>query len=84
MKVNTFKFFLYLYKNKINQKEFMDKVQFDDKVTINNLIYFDIPDRENAEKFIKAVGAEDAYNLIDWEAMHVKKPSRRKIFAYAY
>lgn len=39
---------------------------------------------EEARGFMNAIGAEDAYNIIDWEAMHVARPSREQIFGYAY
>ena len=41
-------------------------------------------DEKASRKFINKVGAETAIDLIDWEAMHVRKPRRKEIFTNAY
>lgn len=83
MKIDSIKLRLYLFKIKMSLQEFMKLADFDASISINTLLCSGDLDRENSEKFINMVGAEDAYNLIDWEKMGAKKPSRREIFAYA-
>lgn len=82
MKIDLIKLRLYLSQIKMSLQEFMKLADFDASISINTLLCSDL-DRENSEKFINTVGAEDAYNLIDWEKMNARKPSRREIFAYA-
>lgn len=82
MKIDLIKLRLYLSQIKMSLQEFMKLADFDASISINTLLCSDL-DRENSEKFINTVGAEDAYNLIDWEKMDVRKPSRREIFVYA-
>ena len=83
MKIDSIKLRLYLFKIKMSLQEFMNLADFDASISINTLLCSGDLDRENSEKFINMVGAEDADNLIDWEKMDARKPSRREIFAYA-
>ncbi len=83
MKIDSIKLRLYLFKIKMSLQEFMKLADFDASISTNTLLCSGDLDRENSEKFINMVGAEDAYNLIDWEKMDARKPSRREIFAYA-
>ena len=83
MKIDSIKLRLYLFKIKMSIQEFMKLADFDASISTNTLLCSGDLDRENSEKFINMVGAEDAYNIIDWEEMDARKPSRREIFAYA-
>lgn len=84
MKINSKRLKKYLQKFGLTFNEFLKLVGLENQNNFDPFAGSGTLDKEATKKFIFLVGAEEAMELIDWEAMNVKRPKRRTIFANAY
>ncbi len=84
MKINREKLAIYLKKFGMNPNQFFKMLDLDIFTSLQLSFGSNTLNEESSRKFINAIGADDAMELIDWEAMNVRKPSRETIFGYAY
>ncbi len=73
----------YLQRNGIAFKVFMASLSDCDKDTIRALLSEECLDKAQTEKVVYSIGAECAYDIIDWSEVRGGKPSRKQIFANA-
>ncbi len=84
MKINKEKLANYLQKMGMNTSQFFNMLDLDIFTYLQLSFGGNTLNEESSRKFINAIGADDAMELIDWEAMNVRKPNREQIFGYAY
>lgn len=72
----------YLLRHGIAFKVFLSQLEECDKETIKALLSEECLTKEQTEKVVYSIGAECAYDIIDW-SIFGGKPSRKQIFANA-
>lgn len=72
----------YLAKLGMTEKEFFEALELDALTILDLHFGGNTLDEESSRKFLQAIGADHAVELIDWEAMNAREPIG--IFANAY
>lgn len=83
MKINREKLAIYLKNMRMTTSQFFAMLDLDIFSSLQLSFGGNTLNEECSRKFINAIGADDAMELIDWEAMNVRKPNRECIFGYA-
>lgn len=83
MKIKRNKLLKYLQRIGISEREFLDSLELSLDQHINYSLGGNTLDEESSRKFLNAIGADHAIELIDWEAMNIARPRNEYIFAYA-
>ena len=84
MKINRIRLAIYLARLGMSEKQFFEMLDLDVLSSVQIQLGGDTLNEECSRKFLNAIGAEDAIELINWEAMNVRKPRKHEIFANAY
>ena len=83
MKIKRNKLLKYLAKYDISEKEFINSLELSLDEHIKYSLGGNILNEESSRKFLNAIGADHAIELIDWEAMNIARPRNEYIFAHA-
>lgn len=84
MKIKRQKLREYLAKLGMTENQFIHDLELDVMSSLDLQLGGNTLDEESSRKFLNAIGADHAMELIDWEAMNVRKPSTEAILANAY
>lgn len=84
MRINRIKLFNYLRKKHISLDEFVKDLGWTIEKITKILYHHGQVNRDDAETFVYKVGASEAYEIINWRAMNVRKPKYNTIFQPSY
>lgn len=83
MKIKRKKLLRYLACVGMTEKEFINSLDLSIDAYIKYSLGGNLFDLESSRKFLNAIGADHAIELIDWEAMNIARPRNEYIFAHA-